>query len=352
MNSGIKQFYDNRRICITGHTGFIGSWLTKWLLMLKSSVLGYALSPPTVPSMYETIGIDRHILDIRGDIRNSGAVGEALKHFKPEIVFHLAAQPLVLDSYENPVETFESNVIGTVNLLNLLRKCDSVKVIVVLTSDKSYQNKEWLYPYRENDPIGGRDPYSASKSCQDIVVGSFRETYFRKSQVAISSARVGNVIGGGDWSKYRLIPDIIRGVSENRTVFIRNPNSIRPWQHVLDPVLGIMKLAYKMWEGVEYSGSWNFGPNSSQVYSVKDVVDRVFDLWGSGRYVIKGPGDDIESGKLLLDSSKARELLEWTPAFNFEESLKMTVDWYKTFYDKPEDVIRTTESQIFSPPLE
>ena len=256
----IKDFYSNKKVLITGHTGFIGSWLTKWLTMLNAEICGFSLNTSSVPNMYDLINLRNSILDIRGDIRNAESLQMAILKFKPDIVFHLAAQPIVLESYDDPVETFDVNVTGTVNLLNEVRKVGSVKVIIVMTSDKSYRNNEWVYPYRENDALGGKDPYSASKSCQDIVVDSFRESYFYHSGIAISSIRAGNVIGGGDWAPFRIIPDLVRGIVKDETVKIRNPNSVRPWQHVLEPISGMLMLAERMHRNIEFSGNWNFGP--------------------------------------------------------------------------------------------
>ena len=215
------EFFRNKKVLVTGHTGFIGSWLTKWLTMLNSKICGYSLEPPSIPNLYESLDMEHQIMDIRGDIRDRDLLKNTIQEFRPQIVFHLAAQPIVLDSYDNPVNTFDSNVTGTVNLLNELRQVDSVKTIIVMTSDKSYRNNEWIYPYRENDILGGRDPYSASKSCQDIVVNSFRDSYFSNLGVGISSVRAGNVIGGGDWAAHRIIPDIVRGVVQDRPFTIK-----------------------------------------------------------------------------------------------------------------------------------
>ena len=242
LNSSFN-FYRGKRIFITGHTGFIGSWITKCLSILDAELCGYSLDPPSHPYMFEALDLGSETLDIRGDIRNKDFLKKTLDKFQPEIVFHLAAQPIVLDSYDNPVETFDTNVTGTVNLLNEIRQVDSVKTIVVMTSDKSYRNIEWVYPYRENDILGGKDPYSASKSCQDIVVDSFRESYFSNVGVGISSVRAGNVIGGGDWAPHRIIPDLVRGIVNGEKVKIRNPDSIRPWQYVLEPISGMLSLA-------------------------------------------------------------------------------------------------------------
>ncbi len=340
-----KSFFMNKKILLTGHTGFIGSWLTKCLSMLNAEFCGYALDPPTQPNMFEVLKLESKILDIRGDIRNKDLLKKTIYEFQPEIVFHLAAQPIVLESYENPVDTFDINVNGTVNLLNEVRKIGSAKVIIVMTSDKSYRNKDWSYPYRENDELGGKDPYSASKSCQDIVVNSFRESYFSYSDVGISSIRAGNVIGGGDWAPFRLIPDIVRGILKDETVKIRNPNSVRPWQHVLEPISGMLKLAENMYKDVRFSGDWNFGPEYNKEITVKELVETFIDLWGSGNYSIVKLQNHNEANYLQLDISKAKRELKWAPRYNFCEAIRETVDWYK-FYYKSGSINRITENQI------
>jgi len=344
-----ENFYKNKRILITGHTGFIGSWLTKWLTMLDAEVCGYALGPPTQPNLYEVLSLTRKVSkDIRGDIRNTKLLRKTIIDFQPEVVFHLAAQPIVLESYDNPLETFDTNVIGTVNLLNELRKVDSVKAIVVVTSDKSYRNNEWVYPYRETDELGGRDPYSASKSCQDIVAQSFKESYFSDSGVALSSVRAGNVIGGGDWAKNRLVPDIVRGIVDGHLIIIRNPKSVRPWQHVLEPVYGMLLLAQKMFGSTKFSGAWNFGPISEMDVTVKEIVDKVIELWGKGKYKVESSSAKEEAHFLRLDISKAKRELGWFPIYSIDKALKVTVEWYKTYYNDHSKIEGVTERQIIS----
>ncbi len=342
----IKSFFKNRKILVTGHTGFIGAWLTKCLNLFNSEVCGYALEPPSVPNLYEALDIGSEILDVRGDIRDPVLLNKTINTFKPEIVFHLAAQPIVLYSYDNPVETFDTNVNGTVNLLNELRQVESVKTIIVMTSDKSYRNNEWVYPYRENDILGGKDPYSASKSCQDIVVDSFRESYFLNSRVGISSVRAGNVIGGGDWAPHRIIPDLVRGIVRGEKVKIRNPDSIRPWQHVLEPISGILLLAERMYNDIKFSDSWNFGPKQNTEISVRELVEKFTLIWGSGSYEI----DDVQSFKeanyLQLDISKAKRKLNWTPRYNLSFALKETVSWYKEYYGSLGTLESKTKEQI------
>ena len=314
--------------------------------MQGSKICGYALDPPSQPNLFNVLKLESEILDIRGDIRNKDLLQKTLTEFQPEIVFHLAAQPIVLDSYNNPVETFDTNVTGTVNLLNELRQVDSVKTIIVMTSDKSYRNNEWVYPYRENDILGGKDPYSASKSCQDIVVDSFRESYFSNSEVGISSVRAGNVIGGGDWAPHRIIPDLVRGIVRGETVKIRNPNSIRPWQHVLEPVSGMLLLAERMHDDIKFSGAWNFGPEYNTAISVRELVERFINIWGSGSYEIDEVQNYEEANYLQLDISKAKRKLNWTPQYNFNAALNETVDWYKEFLNSQIDINDVTEQQI------
>lgn len=340
------NFYRGKRIFITGHTGFIGSWITKCLSMLDVEFCGYALDPPSQPNMFEALDLGSETLDIRGDIRNKDLFRKTINDFQPEIVFHLAAQPIVLDSYDNPVETFDTNVTGTVNLLNEVRRVDSVKTIIVMTSDKSYRNNEWVYPYRENDALGGKDPYSASKSCQDIVVNSFRESYFSNSGVGISSVRAGNVIGGGDWAQHRIIPDLVRGIVNGEKVKIRSPDSVRPWQYVLEPISGMLSLAERMYNDIKFSGAWNFGPAQNTEISVKELVDKFINIWGSGSYEIDEVQNYNEANYLQLDISKAKRELSWTPQYNFDVALEETVEWYKEYYRNPAFMDKKTGEQI------
>ena len=345
LNSNLG-FYKGKRVFITGHTGFIGSWLTKLFTMLSADVCGYALEPHTYPSMYNTLSLDKFLINVKGDIRNAELLRKTLAEFQPEIVIHLAAKPIVLESYSDPVDTFDVNVTGTVKILNEVRKVGSAKVIIVMTSDKTYRNNEWVYPYRENDVLGGKDPYSASKSCQDIIVDSFRESYFLNSEVGISSVRAGNVIGGGDWAPHRIIPDLVRGIMSKETVKIRNPYSIRPWQHVLDPIYAMLTLAKRMYNDINFSGAWNFGPEGNTEVTVKELAETFIDLWGSGNYIIEELQSYNEADYLQLDISKAKRELKWTPQYNFNVALKETVDWYKAYYSVPISVEKKTEEQI------
>lgn len=340
------DLYKGKRVLITGHTGFIGSWLTKWLVHLGSDVLGYSLNPQTNPNMFDSIDVKKDISDIRGNILDKELLRNTILEFEPEIVFHLAAQPIVLDSLSNPLESFETNVIGTGNLLDSLRLSGGVKTVTVMTSDKAYLNNEWVYPYREIDPLGGKDPYSASKACQDILVSSFRESYFKDVGTAISSVRAGNIIGGGDWSRYRLIPDLVRALSSNGEVTIRNPYSVRPWQFVLDAIHGVLVLNSRMWEDNLLSGSWNFGPVDSRLITVEQLVDEFIKNWGFGKYIIKQENETKEAKYLQLDTSKASTILSWTSIYNLAKSLEETMKWYKAYYEDPSNASKVTESQI------
>ncbi|MEM0134256.1 MAG: CDP-glucose 4,6-dehydratase [Thermoplasmatales archaeon] len=332
-NSTTIDFFKAKKVFITGHTGFVGSWLSKTLINLGAEVCGYSLEHLPEPSLFKAINLQREITDIRGDVRDKNNLQKALLDFQPQIVFHLAAQPIVLESYNDPVNTFDTNVTGTVNLLNILRPIKSTKVIIVMTSDKSYRNNEWLYPYRETDILGGKDPYSASKSCQDIVVESFRESYFKKSNVSISAVRAGNIIGGGDFGDRRIIPDLVRGITQNKSVSLRNPNSVRPWQYVLEPIYGMMILTERMWNDLGYSGSWNFGPRLNGGRTVIDLTRKFIELWGKGKYHVEQSTQEKEANYLTLDISKAIELLNWSPIYDFQTSVLKTVEWYKAYYD-------------------
>ncbi|MDG7037672.1 MAG: CDP-glucose 4,6-dehydratase [Nitrososphaerota archaeon] len=342
----LDDFFSGKKIFITGHTGFIGSWLTKWLTMLNAEVCGYSLGPPTKPNMYETLDLDGKIVDLRGDVRNRKALKEALKSFNPEIIFHLAAQPIVLESYTNPTETFKTNITGTVNILDGLRDTRSTRVIIVMTSDKVYKNNERIYPYKEIDPLGGKDPYSASKSCQDIIVNSFRESYFNNMGTSVSSIRAGNVIGGGDWGKYRIVPDIVKSLSKNNVIEIRNPNSVRPWQFVLEPIYGVLRLAEKMWHDIKFSGDWNFGPKLQQEIPVRKLVEEFIKNWGGGNFSVINNSSTMEAKYLKLDINKAIEELKWIPQYDFITVIKKTVDWYKKYYYDMSKIDLLTETQI------
>jgi len=332
------DFWKGKRVFITGHTGFKGSWLSLWLHRLGAVTCGYSLPPPTNPSLFELAQIGAKTDTIIGDIRNLEALTGALEGFQPEILFHLAAQPLVRESYVSPVETYEINVIGTVNLLQAARSCNSLRSVVVITSDKCYANQEWIWGYRESDPMGGYDPYSSSKGCAELVVDAYRQSFFNGDSyadhgVGIASARAGNVIGGGDWAEDRLVPDCIRALLQKRPITVRNPGAIRPWQHVLEPLHGYLLLAEKLFEnGPDFNGGWNFGPADKDCRPVLDIVQNLCRCWGeTAEYVAQRDGGPHEANFLKLDSSKALSLLGWQPKWNLETALQKVVEWSKAF---------------------
>ncbi len=331
--TSFKKFFKNKRVLITGHTGFIGSWLTKWLQMLDSEICGYALGVPTTPNLFSLLNLEDRMVDTRGDIRDKISLSKCIEQFQPEIVFHLAAQPIVLDSFDNPVETFEINVNGTINLLESLRHVDSVKEILVMTSDKVYVNDLTTTAHIESDCIGGKDPYSASKACQDIVARSFWETYFSQSRIRLATIRAGNVIGGGDWSKKRIIPDVVNGITQKSVIKLRNFDSVRPWQYVLDAINGMLKLTNEMWNNNDLSGSWNIGPDKSQEKTVGELVEKFFSNWGAGEYAIEKSSVNIESPYLNLDAKKAHKELQWKPLYSFDSVVEATASWYRKYYE-------------------
>jgi CDP-glucose 4,6-dehydratase len=334
-----ESFYKDKKVFVTGHTGFKGSWLVSWLLELGADIVGYALEPPTHPNHYSLL--DLNIQSIIGDIRDADRLHEAVYSYRPEIVFHLAAQSLVRQSYQKPAETFATNVMGTVNLFDSCRLTDSVKAVVNITSDKCYENREWVWPYRERDPLGGHDPYSASKGCAELVTASYRKSYFsleqynKSHQSLIASVRAGNVIGGGDWGEDRLVPDIMRAAACREKVVIRNPHAIRPWQHVLEPLTGYLMLAKKLAEGnVEFSGAWNFGPNEESHTSVLHVVEELRKGWNEIDCLIESDQEKPHEASLLkLDCSKARSQLGWRPIWDRSKTFLETVAWYREYYN-------------------
>jgi CDP-glucose 4,6-dehydratase len=326
-----KDVYKDTSVFITGHTGFKGSWLSLWLTEIGAKVSGYSLSPKTTPNHWDLLNLS--VNDLRGDIRDLEALSDAILVAQPEIVFHLAAQPLVRQSYADPVDTWSTNVTGTVNLLEACRKCDSVKSIVIITTDKVYDNKEWSWGYRETDRLGGYDPYSASKAASELVVDSYRKSFFKdENGVLIASARAGNVIGGGDWSENRIIPDIVRSIKNKTPLLIRSPNSTRPWQHVLDCLSGYLLVGQQLLErNKQSSTAWNFGPTSSDNRMVIDILGMLEKEWSEVKWVIKKNEDLHEAGVLYLDSSRANKFLQWQPVWSLENTIKQTADWYKQF---------------------
>ncbi len=337
MQNLFSGIYKNKTVLVTGHTGFKGSWLAYWLNKMGAKVIGYSLEAPTNPNHIELLNLD--ITSVTGDIRDLSKLNETFARYNPDIVFHLAAQPLVRLSYENPIETYDINVMGTLKVFEACRKAN-VKAIVNITSDKAYENKEWIWGYRENDPLGGYDPYSSSKGCADLLVNSYRNSYFnindykKTHSTLIASCRAGNVIGGGDWAKDRLITDIILSVSQNKKVSIRNPHATRPWQHVLEPLSGYLHIGQKLLEEkVEFSDAWNFGPSDEGSISVEQVVKNVKKHWDKIDYEInKDPKQLHEANLLKLDCSKAHILLKWKDVWDSETTFEKTVLWYKEFY--------------------
>jgi len=331
-----SNIWRGKRVFLTGHTGFKGGWLALWLASKGAIVRGYALDPCTDPNLFTAAQIGSVIEDLRGDIRNPAALDPALRDFKPEVVFHLAAQPLVRYSYEDPIGTYETNVIGTARVLDAIRRTPSVRAIVSVTTDKCYENKEWIWPYRENDPLGGYDPYSSSKACAEIVSAAFRQSYFHPSKlaehkVAIATGRAGNVIGGGDWSLDRLIPDLVRGFLSGEPVRIRRPHAIRPWQHVLEPLHGYILLAeHLLTHNPKFATAYNFGPSEDDTQPVEWIVEKMKTFWGGNASWVLDQEESVhEATHLRLDASKARADLGWTPRLNLETALEWLVDWYK-----------------------
>lgn len=338
MENLFGGIYKNKTVFITGHTGFKGSWLAYWLSKMGAKVIGYSLNPPTNPNHFELLESD--YVSIIEDIRDKENLQKAILKHKPDVVFHLAAQPIVKQSYIDPVETFETNVIGTLNVVDACRKSNLVKVIINITSDKCYENKEWIWGYRESDSMGGYDPYSASKGCSEILTSSYRNSFFNlkdygeKHNTLLASVRAGNVIGGGDWAKYRIIPDIIRAAVKGEKVEIRNPKATRPWQHILEPLSGYLTLAWKLLEGEkEFASGWNFGPETKNNKPVSEVAKGSMKYWKDIKLTESNNPDDVhEANLLMLDCSKAIKFLKWKPIWDFSETLKKTIEWYKAFY--------------------
>ena len=325
------NIFKNKKILITGDTGFKGSWLAMWLVELGADVYGYALPPKSSNDNFIKCKLNEKIKHENGDVRDLSKFKKFFKDIKPEIAFHLAAQSLVLDSYRDTHCTFDTNIMGTVNFFEAVRETESLKVAINITSDKCYRNNEWIWAYREIEPMGGNDPYSASKGCSELITASYINSFFSgNDKCCIASARAGNVLGGGDWASERIVPDYFRSIAKNEKLILRNPYSIRPWQHVLEPLSGYLMLAWKLFiEGNDYSGAWNFGPSRDEQYSVKKLIDEFVDYLGQGQYEIQQSNDGFHEANLLgLDISKALRYLKWKPVLNFRETVEFTVDGY------------------------
>jgi CDP-glucose 4,6-dehydratase len=353
MQDAFGGYYRGKTVFVTGHTGFKGSWLAAWLTELGAGVVGYSLDPPTTPSHFAAAGLAGRAVDLRGDVRDGPAVAAAMRTYRPDIVFHLAAQALVRPALERPVDTFHTNVMGTVNVLEAAVHCDSVRAIVSITSDKCYENREWVWGYRETDALGGHDPYGASKAAAELVINVYRDRRFQGivgADVPVASTRAGNVVGGGDWATDRLVPDILRAVSAGRDLVIRHPDAVRPWQHVLEPLSGYLWLGSRLARdgGRAFADSWNFGPSGTEPVTVADLATAILDRWASGsRVVIERDTSGAESIALRLDSSRAAHRLGWLPTWSTCETVDAIVEWYRSWLADPSgDVYGRTVAQI------
>lgn len=354
-----KNLYDivfnNKKVLVTGHTGFKGSWLSLWLLSMGADVIGYSLNPPTIPNLYNLLNLNEKMTSIIGDVRDEDSLSEVVQKHKPEIIFHMAAQAIVLESYKNPKMTYETNIMGTINLFEAVRKASIPCVIVNITSDKCYANVEKSYQYKEDDRMGGYDPYSSSKGAAELITEAYRNSFFNPAEygkthnVSLASARAGNVIGGGDWAENRLVPDSIRSLINKELIQVRNPHSIRPWQHVLEPISGYLALASKLFlNPIKYCEGWNFGPEIESAVPVEDVVQRLIKTWGSGNYEVPSVYQKQHEAKLLmLDAAKAKTHLSWKPCYNLEQTIEKTALWYKNYYSSSKtDIYEFTLNQI------
>jgi CDP-glucose 4,6-dehydratase len=338
------DIWRGRRVLVTGHTGFKGGWLSLWLERLGAKVFGFALPPPSMPSLFDAARVAEGVEQQLGDLRDMACLTSFIKQTRPEVVLHLAAQALVREGYRDPVGTLTSNVVGTMNLLEAVRGCDSVRALLVITSDKCYRNQEWLWPYRESDALGGRDPYSASKACAEIITSAWRDS-FLAGRVQVATARAGNVIGGGDWAADRLVPDALRAWQAGRALNVRNPAAVRPWQHVLEPLAGYLRLAEGLLRG-EHAGAWNFGPDAAEMLSVAGLLDRLASAWGETATWRAEAGEQPHEARLLtLDSSQARALLGWRPRYGIQAALEKTVDWQRAWLTGA-DMRAYTQTQI------
>lgn len=356
MNNNLFDVYRDKKVLITGHTGFKGSWMSQWLLELGAEVHGYGLNPPTSPSIFEDLKLSNKINDYRNDIRDFDTLKKCIERIKPDIIFHLAAQSLVRESYINPLETIESNISGTAKVLEAVRLAGISTNVIVATSDKCYENKEWLHGYRENDPMGGYDPYSVSKGAAELIVSAWRRSFFNIDDysdhgVKLASVRAGNVIGGGDWADNRIVPDCIRALQQNNTISVRNPLSRRPWQHVLEPLGAYLLLGARMLSGSDdelesLCTGFNFGPSSTSNRSVEDLVESILQNWGAGNWTSNGCNSFHEAHLLNLNTDKAFHALKWKPVWDFDATVAKTVEWYRNRMDHPDETLKITEKQI------
>ncbi len=340
------DFYKGKKVFITGHTGFKGSWLCQILKLLGADVVGYALLPQMELSMYNSIGKGKDICSVIGDIRDFDTLFRAFHVSKPEIVMHLAAQPIVRESYRDPVYTYETNIMGTVNILECVRKTDTVRSFINITTDKVYKNKEWCYGYRENDELDGHEPYSNSKSCSELITASYRRSFFEERKIAVSTARAGNVIGGGDFSQDRIIPDCVRAAVNKKNIIVRNPNSVRPYQFVLEPLFAYLIIAAKQYEDIKYADNYNIGPNESDAVKTGKLADIFCEKWGAVKWEkVEENNAPHEDNYLKLDCSKIRSVFGWKSIYDIENAIEKTVEWYKYYYSNS-NMLQFTENQI------
>lgn len=355
MNNLFANVYEGSTVLVTGHTGFKGSWLTAWLVELGAHVVGYSLpQPPTKPSNFIVSGLSQHITDVRGDVADLDLLVKTIETHRPQSIFHMAAQPIVLRAVQEPLETFAANVTGTLHILEAVRQCSGVQALLCVTTDKVYDNQEWLWGYRENDRLGGHDPYSASKAMAEMAITSYRQTYYPpekygEHRLAIASARAGNVIGGGDFADYRLVPDCMRSLMAGQPIDVRNPASIRPWQHVLEPLSGYLWLVARLLkDGPACAEAWNFGPLEHRGITAQALAEKLIALWGSGSWVHSQPNfAPIETGQLRLSWEKSAARLNWRPVYSWEDALQEVVDWFKS-YEAPADMYKVCQDHITS----
>ncbi len=347
MVQNLSSYYKGKTVLLTGHTGFKGSWLAIWLHLMGAKVVGYGLDPKTPNDLFHITGLADKIIDVRGDITDYKQLKEAFDIYEPQIIFHLAAQPLVRASYDAPYATFKTNMLGTLNVLECIRNMEGVLSAVIITTDKCYKNKEWIWGYREQDELGGHDPYSASKACAELAVESYIKSFFW-NRTPVATARAGNVIGGGDWAEDRIIPDAIRALQANQKIIVRNPNAVRAWQHVLDPLHGYLHLAQRLHEKKEFAGAWNFGPQHESIIPVKELVELFIREWGAGEWMAQDENKSdckTETHALRLAIDKARYLLNWKPRLGLQDAIMYTVEWYKGWI-KSKDTYLLCRKQI------